>query len=128
MGIFGKPQEVQAMAVTLENGRDVASAEMKKLKNFRDPRSFYGDHITYEIAVRVEPPNDPPFEAKMKTPNSKAYLLSPGVRVQVKYDPKKPGTVTFDDDPKALQARNPQLKPSDWQDWLNELLQKELKK
>ncbi len=64
----------------------------------------------------------------MKTPNSKVYLLSTGVRVQVKYNAKDKKVVTFDDEPKALQARNPQLKPSEWQGWLEELLKIEMGK
>ena len=124
--LFGKKQEVQAFAVTTENGREVASREMGKLKYARDPLSRHGSDITYDIAVRVEPANEPAFEAKMKTPNNRAYLLSPGVRVQVKYDPGNRQKVTFDDEPKDIRARNPQLKESDWQEWLQELLKKEM--
>lgn len=128
MNLFGKPQEVQAFAVTIENGRDVADREMKNIKHYRDPLSRYGDKILYEIAVRVEPANEAPFDSKMKTPNSKVYVLSLGVRVQVKYNPKDRETVMFDDDPHAIQARNPQLDPSEWQTWLNKLLEQELRK
>ncbi len=128
MNLFGKGQELQAFAVTIENGREVATKEMNNLKNYRDPRSRYGKEILWKIAVRVEPANEAPFEAKMKTPNSKVYLLSPGVRVQVKYNPKNKQVVTFDDDPHTIQARNPQLKPSEWQSWLEELLKQEMRK
>jgi hypothetical protein len=38
------------------------------------------------------------------------YLLKPGVRVKVKYDPAKPALVTFDDDAPSILGRNPQLK------------------
>jgi hypothetical protein len=107
--LIGKRQEVQALAVTLENGCDIATRETKNIKYFRDPRSYYGKEITYEIAVHVEPPNEPPFEAKMKTPHTKVYLLSTGVRVQIKYYPKNKQKVTFDDDPHDIKARNPQL-------------------
>jgi hypothetical protein len=124
--VFGKRQEVQAFAVTLGDGRDVASREMANITHYRDPRSYYGKHIAYKIKVRVEPTAELPFEAEMETPNSKAYVLSTGVRVQVKYDPKNNKTVTFDDDPHAIQARNPQLDPSENQGWLNELLKKEM--
>ena len=124
--LFGKRQEVQAFAVTLENGREVADREMAKLSNYRDARSYYGKHITREVKVRVGPPGEPAFEAAMETPNSKAYVLSPGVRVEIKYDPKDTKTVIFDDEPQAIQKRNPQLNPSEWQGWLNELLKKEM--
>ncbi len=122
--LFGKKEEVQALAVTLENGRDVADREMGRLKYARDPRSYHGNEITYEIEVRVEPLNEPSFEAKMKTPSSKVYMLSTGVRVQVKYDPKKKKVVIFDDEPRDIKARNPQLNESEWKDWLEGLVKK----
>ena len=61
-------------------------------------------------AARIQPENEPPFEAKMKVSLLKAYLLKPGVRVQVKYDPMKKEQVTMDDEAPAILERNPQLK------------------
>ncbi len=124
--LFGKRQEVQAFAVTLENGREIATREMGKIKYSRDPLARHGNTITYEIAVRVEPLNESPFEAKMKTPHSKVYLLSTGVRVQIKYDPQNKQKVTFDDDPHDIRTRNPQLKESEWQGWLEQLVKQEM--
>ena len=46
----------------------------------------------------------------MKVSLLKAYLLKPGVRVQVKYDPAKKEQVTMDDEAPAILERNPQLK------------------
>ena len=62
-----------------------------------------------EIGVRVQPENEPAFEAKMKTGLTHSYLLKPGVRVQVKYEPGKTQQVTFDDEAQAILASNPQL-------------------
>ncbi len=59
--------------------------------------------------MRVEPPDEPSFEAKMKTGVSMTFLLLKGVRVQVKYDPNHKGQVTIDDNHQAILARNPQL-------------------
>jgi hypothetical protein len=63
----------------------------------------------FDILVRVEPPNEPPFEAKMKAGISKTFLLVTGVRIQVQYDPTNQRKVTIDDDLQAILARNPQL-------------------
>ncbi len=40
----------------------------------------------------------------------RAYLLKPGVRVHVKYDPAKQEHVTTDDEAAEILERNPQLK------------------
>jgi hypothetical protein len=105
--LFGrKPaQSVQALAEVLENGRDMANEEMKKPK-YNDYR---GPEVSLDVAVRVQPQNEPPFDAKMKVFLLKMYLLKPGVRVLVKYDPSKKEKVEFDDDAQAILARNPQL-------------------
>ena len=46
----------------------------------------------------------------MKVGLLKAYLLNPGVRVRVKYDPAKNEHITMDDEAPAILERNPQLK------------------
>jgi hypothetical protein len=46
----------------------------------------------------------------MKVGLLKAYLLKPGVRVRVKYDPAKKEQVTMDDEVPEILERNPQLK------------------
>ena len=38
------------------------------------------------------------------------HLLKPGVVIRVKYDPRKPEQVDYEDDPQAILERNPQLK------------------
>ncbi len=124
--MFGKKQELSATAVTLECGRDIALQDMAKYK--RDPNSFYNNHIHYEIRVRVEPAGEVPFESKVKVPGNEVYLMSQGVRLEVKYDPKNHGSVTYDDDAKSIRVRNPQLHESEWQAWLNQLLQQEMKR
>lgn len=48
---------------------------MKKLKY----RRAYKNEPMMDISVRVQPANEPAFEAKMKTDISQIYLLKPGV-------------------------------------------------
>lgn len=103
---FGKKQSVQAMAELLEDGREIMNEEMKKPKY----NNYAGWEVFIDILVRVQPENEPPFETKMKVSLLKAYLLNPGVRVSVKYDPAKKEQVTLEDEPAAILERNPQLK------------------
>ncbi len=103
--LFGKKQAVQALAEVLEDGRAVMAQEMKKPKY----REYAGAEPILEIAVRVQPVDEPAFEARMKAGLSKAYLLAPGVRVQVRYEADKPQHVTLDDEMQAILDRNPQL-------------------
>ena len=104
--LFGKKQLVQALAELLEDGREIMNAEMKKPKY----NNYKGREVFVDIAVRVLPENEPPFEAKMKASLLKAYLLKPGVRVRVKYDPTKKEQVTLEDEPAQILERNPLLK------------------
>ena len=103
--LFGKKQSTQAFAEVLEDGRAISAQEMKKAK-YND---YSGAEPMLEIGVRVQPENEPAFEAKMKAGLSKSFLLMPGVRVQVKYDPTHKQQVTLDDDNQAILARNPQM-------------------
>ncbi len=103
--LFSKKQSVKAFAEVLEDGRAVLNREMQKPKY----NEYKGAEPMLKIAVRVQPENEPPFEAKMKVSLTKSYLLIAGVRVQVAYDPKKKQDVTLDDDDQAILARNPQL-------------------
>ena len=104
--LFGKKQIVHSLAEVLEDGREIMNAEMKKPKY----NNYSGREVFIEVAARIQPENEPPFEAKMKVSLLKAYLLKPGVRVQVKYDPMKKEQVTMDDEAPAILERNPQLK------------------
>jgi hypothetical protein len=61
-----------------------------------------------EIGVRVLSENEPPFEAKMKAELSKTYVLMPGVRVNVKFDPAKKQQVFLEDEVQEILKRNPQ--------------------
>ena len=63
----------------------------------------------FQIAVHVTPDGGPPFDARMETPLTVVDLIKPGVRVQVKYDPKHPEQVSLVDDVSAFLARNPEL-------------------
>lgn len=59
--------------------------------------------VFIDMAVRVQPENEPSYEAKMKT-----SLLKPGVRVQ--YDPAKREQIRMDYEPAEILERNPQLR------------------
>ena len=104
--LFGKKQTVQALAEVLEDGREIMNAEMKKSKY----NNYSGREVFIDVAVRVQPENEPPYEARMKVSLLRAYLLKPGVRVRVQYDPTKKEQVTMDDEAAEIQERNPQLK------------------
>ena len=104
--LFGKKQTVQELAEVLEDGREKMNAEMKKPKF----NNYSGPEVFLELAVRVQPQNEPTFEAKMKVGLLKMHLLKQGVVVRVKYDPRKPEQVKYEDEPQALLERNPQLK------------------
>ncbi len=104
--LFGKKQSVQALAEVMEDGREIMNAEMKKPKY----NHYSGREVFIDVAVRVQPDNETPFETKMKVSLLKAYLLKPGVHVHVNYDPTKKEQVTMDDEPAAILERNPQLK------------------
>jgi hypothetical protein len=103
--LFGK-KSIQALAETLEDGRDLMNTEMKKPKY----NNYAGREVFIDVAVRVQPENEPSFESKMKVSLLKAYLLKPGVRVLVKYDPAIKEQVIMDDEPAQILERNPQLK------------------
>jgi hypothetical protein len=83
--LFGKKQSGQALAEVLEDGREIMNTEMKKPKY----NNYSGREVFIVVPVRVLPVNETPYEAKMKVGLLKAYLLKPGVRVLVKYDPAK---------------------------------------
>jgi len=104
--LFGKKQNVQALAEVLEDGREIMNKEMKKKKY----NNYSGREVFIEVAVRIQPDNESTYEARMKVSLLKAYLLKPGVRVLVKYDPAKKEQVTMDDESPAILERNPQLK------------------
>ena len=106
--LFGKKQDVQALAEVLEDGREKMNAEMQKPKF----NNYSGGEVFLELAVRVEPQNEPSFESNMKVGLLNMHLLKQGVKVQIKYDPRKPDKVEYADAPQAILDRNPQLKQS----------------
>lgn len=106
MNLFSKKQIVHAVAEVLEVGREKMNAEMKKPKF----NNYSGPEVFLELTVRVQPENEPSYEAKMKVGLLNMYLLKQGIIVRVKYDPRKPGQVEFDDEPQSVLERNPQLK------------------
>jgi len=106
MNLFSKKQTVQALAEVLEDGREKMNAEMRKPKF----NNYSGLEVFLDVAVRVQPQNEPSYEAKTKVGLLKMHLLKQGVTVRVKYDPRKPEQVEYDDDPQSILERNPQLK------------------
>lgn len=104
--LFGKKQTIQALAEVLEDGREKMNTEMKRPKF----NNYSGPEVFLNVAVRVQPQNEPPYEAQMKVGLLNMYLLKQGVVVRVKYDPNKPEQVEYDDDVQAILDRNPQLK------------------
>ena len=104
--LFGKKKSVQSMAEVLEDGREIMNTEMKKPKY----NNYSGREVFIDVAVRVQPDNEAPYEAEMKVSLLSAYLLKPGVRVVVNYDPAKKEQVTMNDDTSAILEGNPQLK------------------
>jgi len=104
--LFGKKQTQPALAQVLEDAREIMNAEMKK----PEYNNYSGGEVMMDVAVRVQPDNDSPYEAKMKVGLLKMHLLKQGVIVRVKYDPRKPDQVEYDDEPQAILERNPQLK------------------
>ena len=106
MNLFSKKETIQALAEVLEDGRALMNETMKKPKF----NNYSGPEVKLEMAVRVQPQNEPTFETKMKVGLLKMHLLKQGVIVRVKYDPRKPAQVEYDDEPQAILDRNPQLK------------------
>ena len=104
--LFGKKKNVRSLAEVLEDGREIMNTEMKKPKY----NNYSGREVFIDVAVRVQPEHETPYEAKMKVSLLRAYLLKPGVRVLVRYDPAKKEQVTMDDEAPAILERNPQLK------------------
>jgi len=104
--LFWKKITMRAMAVTLENGREIADIDMRGIlyrnRTMKEPK--------FDVAVRVTPPGDPAYDAVMKAPLGKCFLLLPGVTVQVKYDPRRPKVVELDDELQDILDRNPQLR------------------
>ena len=103
---FGKKQSVQALAEVLEDGREIMNTEMKKPKY----NNYSGREVFIGVGVRIQPDHEAPYEARMKVSLLNAYLLKPGGRVRVKYDPAKREQVTMDDEAAQILERNPQLK------------------
>ena len=104
--LFWKKITLRAMAVTLANGREIADIAMRGIlyrnRSMKEPK--------FDVAVRVLPQNEPAYDAVMRAPLGKCFLLLPGVTVQVRYDPRRPRIVDLDDEVQAILERNPQLK------------------
>ena len=100
--LFGKKKMVQSLAEVLENGRDKMNQEMSKTKY----NSYSGAEPTVNVAVRIHPEGEAPFETSMKAPLTKSFLLLPGVKVTVEYQSGKAKEVTLIDQPQEILDRN----------------------
>ena len=100
--LFGKKEEAQALAEVLEDGREIMNQEMKKPK-YND---YKGAEPLLKVKVRVQPTDEPPFEAIMEVGLTHSYLLKSGVVVQVRYTKGKNDQVTFDDNNQNVLERN----------------------
>lgn len=103
--LFGKREEKQAMAEILEDGREVMNREMAKAKY----NEYQGAEPMLGVKVRVQPNDNPPFEALMKVGMTKSLLLLQGVLVKVKYQEGKNPKVELDDDNQSILERNASL-------------------
>ena len=83
-----------AKAVILVNPKDY----------FKGVAGYQGADVWLDLAVRVEPTLEAPFEVKMKCQLSQILggMLEAGMRVNAKYDPKKKERVLLVDDVNAL--------------------------
>ena len=61
MNLFGKKKTVPALAEVLEDGRAMMNELLKQPKY----NNYAGKEPRLEIRVRVQPENEPPFEATM---------------------------------------------------------------
>ena len=104
--LFGRREAKHAFAEVLEDAEEISRNAMSSPKYNR----YRGAEPMFDVAVRVEPDDGPPYQATMEAGLSVTFLLKPGVRVAVGYDPSKPQHVTLEDGVQAVLDRNPQLK------------------
>ena len=107
--LFGKKDKVQAAAEVLEDGEVLTNQEFSRMKYQGDTHDRHFKPPTIGVAVRVQPVDRPPFDAKMETGAETGILLKPGVSVQVEFDAADNDDVRLIDDLPAILARNPQL-------------------
>lgn len=103
MNLF-KKKKIQLQAEVLEDGWIKADALLKKMNNYK------GAELMVDVAVRVQPENEAPYETNMKAGVLKCFLIKPGVRVLVWAESGKQGEVTLADEAPAILERNPHLK------------------
>lgn len=103
--LFGEKMTHLTFAEVLEDGLAISNQEMKKIKY----NTYRGAEPVFEIAIRLQAVDEPPYETKMKAGLGMMFLLRPGVKVQVKYDPAGKQPAILDDDLQTILQRNPQL-------------------
>lgn len=109
MGLFCNKETAQALAEVREDGEASMDKEFGRMKYQGDTSHRHFKVPTIEVAVRVQAPDGPPFEAKMEAGAQNGILLRPGVKVQVEYHADHHDRVKLLDDLPAILARNPQL-------------------
>ncbi len=60
---------------------------------------YEGEDVWLELPVKVQPSDEPAFDAKMKCKLSQTFLLKAGSQVQVRYDPADKSKVILTSDP-----------------------------
>ncbi len=101
--IFGsKPGWLKQVEKNGQPAKAVVLADPKDY--FKGTGGYQGADVWMDLAVRVEPGLEAPFEAKMKCQLSQIIggMIKAGLRVNVKYDPGKKDRVLLVDDVNAL--------------------------
>jgi hypothetical protein len=78
----------QATVLTAERGSTVSGSAMQM--------DIAQGSFTWKLTVRVEPPDQSPFEAKVTARLQSGNSLGPGMKVAVIFDPNDHGKVAFD--------------------------------
>jgi hypothetical protein len=79
---------IQATVLTAKRGNTVSGSAMQM--------DIAQGSFTWKLTVRVEPPDQSPFEAKISARLLSGNSFFPGMRVAVIYDPNDHGKVAFD--------------------------------
>lgn len=102
----GKPGWVNNVEKNGTPAKAVILSDPKAM--FKNVGGYEGEDKWVDVQARVEPANEPAYEVALKCKLSQAIfgMLEPGIRVNVKYDPKdKQRVLLVDDVNTLLQAR-----------------------
>jgi hypothetical protein len=87
---------IQATVLTAKRGSTVSGSAMQM--------DIAQGSFTWKLTVKVEPPDQSPFEAKISARLQSGNSFFPGMRVGVVYDPNDHGKVAFDQGRNATVA------------------------